>query len=96
MGHGICGPPADSFPHEERDKIDEQHFPRFLSLHIARAAAILLCIVTELQAQFRFDGASINERIHKMWQALIPVFEVKELFDERYSQLMKDRRIDSW
>ncbi len=86
---------TDSFPPEERDNIHEQHFPRFLSLHIARAAAILLCIITELQAQFRFDGASINERIHNMWHALMPVFEVKELFYQRYAQLMKDKRIDS-
>jgi hypothetical protein len=31
---------------------------------------------------------NINERIHKMWNALMPVFEVKELYDERYSQLI--------
>jgi hypothetical protein len=83
---------ADSMPHEERPKMDELH-PKILSLHIARAAAILLCIVTEVQAHFHFDGAKIDERIHKMWNALMPVFEVKELFSERYEQLMKDKRI---
>lgn len=83
---------ADSVPHETRPKLDEDH-PRLLALHIGRAALILLSIITELQAHFRFDGANINERIHKMWNALMPVFEVKELYTERYAQLMKDKGI---
>jgi hypothetical protein len=83
---------SDSVPHEDRPKIDELH-PRILSLHIARAAVILLCIITELQAYFHFDGANINERIHGVWNALMPVFEVRELYDERYAQLMKDKGI---
>jgi hypothetical protein len=84
---------ADSMPHEERPQIDAA-YPRLLFAHIARAALMILCIVTELQACFRFDGASINERIHKMWNALMPAFDVKELFDERYAQLMKDKGIN--
>jgi hypothetical protein len=84
---------TDSFLHEERDQVDALH-PKILSMHIARAAAILLCIVTELQAYFHFDGANINERIHKIWNALVPVFEVKELYDERYAQLMRDKGIN--
>jgi len=56
---------------------------------------MLLSIITELQAYFRFDddGARINERIHTMWQELLPVFEVKELYDERYCQLMREKNI---
>src|SRR5258708_7721159 len=86
---------ADSIPHEQREKLDAI-FPTIFSMHIPRIAAILLCIVTELQAYFRFDdnGARINQRIHEMWNALMPVFEVKELYDERYAQLMKDKRIN--
>lgn len=83
---------ADSLPHEQREKLDDGHL-RLLSMHIGRAAAILLCIVTELQVHFHFDGASIDERIHKMWSALMPLFDVKELYDERYAQVMKDRGI---
>lgn len=81
-------------PHDDRPKLDEI-YPKILSMHIARAAAILLCIITELQAYFRFDddGARINERIQEMWKVLMPVFEVKELYEERYKQLMQDRRI---
>jgi len=74
--------------------MDELH-PQVLSMHIARAAAILLCIVTELQAHFHFTGASIDQRIHKMWNVLMPVFEVKELYNERYAQLMRDKHINA-
>jgi len=84
---------ADSIPYEQRPKLDET-YPVILSLHLARTAVILLCIVTELQAHFHFEGARIDERIHKMWNALMPVFEAKELFTERYSQLMEDRLIN--
>jgi len=86
---------VDSLPHEERPKVEEAHLKVF-SAHIARAALMLLCIITELQAYFHFDddGARINERIHKIWNAVMPVFEVKELYNERYEQLMKDKHID--
>jgi hypothetical protein len=30
-----------------------------------------------------------------MWNVLMPVFEVKELYDERYERLMKDQRIQA-
>jgi len=86
---------TDGLPHEARPAVDAQH-AKILSTHIARAAVVLLSIVTELQAYFRFDddGARINPRIHEIWTALMPVFEVKELYDERYAQLMKDRGIN--
>jgi hypothetical protein len=83
----------DSMPFEERPKLDEVH-PVILSLHLGRAAAVLLCIATELQAYFHFDGARIGERIHRMWAALLPAFDAKELYNERYLQLMKDRHIN--
>ena len=86
---------ADSMVHEDRDKLDAI-YPTIFSMHIPRAAAVLLCIVSELQAYFHFDddGARINQRIHEMWNVLMPVFEVKELYDKRYFQLMKDKRIN--
>ena len=90
---------ADSFPHEERPKVDALH-PRILTMHISRAALLLLCIITELQAYFRFDGANINTRIHEMWNALIPpgvpVVEARELYEKRYAELMDDKGIDAW
>jgi len=84
----------DTMPHDDRPKIDEI-FERVLFMHIGRAAGVLLCIVTEVQAYFKFDddGARINERIHEMWNALIPVAEIRELYDGHYDQLMKEKGI---
>jgi hypothetical protein len=82
----------DSVPHEKRPQI-EALYPRFRSLHIGRASAVLTSIVTELQAHCRFQGANINKRIQKVWNALIPMFEISELYDQRYSVLMKERGI---
>jgi hypothetical protein len=84
----------DSLPHEDRPKL-EQHHHKILSMHISRAAVVLLSIITELQAYFQFDGANINKRIHEIWNALMPVFEVKELYDEHYKQLMEDKGINA-
>jgi len=84
---------SDSLEHEQRDDF-ETRYPRLLFVHITRAAAMLLCIVTEIQGYFRFDGARINERILEVWQALKPAFEVKELYDQRYGQLMKNKGIE--
>jgi hypothetical protein len=85
---------TDSLPHEQRPNLDDGHL-RLLCTHLAQAAGVLLCIITEVQAYFHFDGASIDERIHKMWSALMPTFAVKELYNERYEQLMKDKGIKS-
>jgi hypothetical protein len=62
--------------------------------HLSRVAAILLCTLTELQGYFRFDGARINERLHQVWCALLPAPEIKELYDERYNRLMRERGIN--
>jgi hypothetical protein len=81
----------DALPHEQRP--DEDKFLRMFSMHISQAAGVLLAIVTELQAYFHFDGADIDNRIHRMWDVLMPAFAVKELFKERYQQLMEDKAI---
>lgn len=85
----------DMLPHEDRPKLDEVH-PIRLGTHFSQVAGILISVVTELQAYFRFDdaGARINERIHEVWNALLPTFTVKELYDERYAKLMEDRGIN--
>jgi hypothetical protein len=84
----------DSLPIEERLKLDKGYL-EMRSATIGRAAIVLLCLITELQAHFHFDdaGARINERIHEMWNVLMPSFDVKELYDERYKKLMEDNRI---
>jgi hypothetical protein len=79
-------------PHEERPKIEGVSMGLIFG-HMTRASAILLCILTELQAFFRFDGARINARLHEVWNALLAAPEVKDLHDSRYAQLMKDKGI---
>ena len=79
---------SDFIPHSARPKIDAS-YDMFLSKHLGSAATLLLCMITELQAYCRFDGARINERISKLWETLIPLFYANELYEGRYSQLMK-------
>ena len=79
-------------PHEDRPKLEEASLDVIFS-HMARACAILLCILTELQAFFRFDGARINERLLDVWNALLSAPEVKDLYDSRYANLMSAKGI---
>lgn len=80
-------------PHEERPKVDSAS-EDLIAIHIPRVAAILVCMLTEIQAYLRFDGARINQRLREIWDALIIAPEVKELYDARYAQLIKDRGLD--
>ncbi len=80
-------------PHEYRPRVDVA-FERMIFMHLGRMAAVLLCMLTEVQAYFRFEGARINQRLHQVWDALRPVPEIKELYDERYDKLMKDKGIN--
>jgi hypothetical protein len=82
----------DSLPHADGPKFDAL-FLNFLTRHIGRAATILLCISTELQAYFKFEGHGINERIGQIWAALMPLFEAKELYDEHYAAFMREKGI---
>ena len=80
------------WPHEYRPRI-ESRLENMIAIHIPRLAAVLLCMITEVQAYFRFEGARINQRIHQVWNALLPAPEVRELYDERYAKLMSERGI---
>jgi hypothetical protein len=73
----------DFMPHDQRSRVEES-YTFFLSTHLARSAAVLLCVLTEIQAHCRFDGANINQRICKVWDALRPLPEAEELYDGRY------------
>jgi hypothetical protein len=84
----------EDIPHEQRADFDNIVVELAISQHTFRAAALLLCILTEIQARFRFDGARINQRLHEVWNALIPVPEIKELYVERYSKLMTEKGIN--
>jgi hypothetical protein len=79
-------------PHEHRPSVDLAS-DGMISLHIARVSAILLSTLTEVQACCSFDGARINQRLHEIWNVLIVITEVKELYDERYAELMRQKGI---
>jgi hypothetical protein len=83
----------DDLPHEDRPKVDEI-FQVALSIHLPRVSAILLIILTEVQTHFKFDGARINQRLHEVWVALSVAPEIKDLFDQRYADLMKEKGIN--
>jgi hypothetical protein len=68
-------------------------YPRLMSLHLARAAILLLALLTEIQAYFNFPGANIGPRLHQMWNALMQVPEATELYNERYARLMASKGI---
>jgi hypothetical protein len=83
-------------PHEHR-RIVEERVEVLIARHVPRVAAILLCTLTEVQAYFRFDrdqSARINQRLHQVWNALLHVPEIKELYDERYVKLMSEKGIN--
>jgi hypothetical protein len=82
----------DGHRHEERNILDS-NFERMMSLHIGRAALILLCISTEVQAHFRFKSANVNARILDNWDRLQLIQEAKEIYDDRYKQLMPTKGI---
>ena len=84
---------AHAVPHEQREHFDRVAVEDLIAIHLARASGLLICIVTEIQGYFRFEGANINQRIHQVWDALLAMPDIKELFDERYAKLMSDRGI---
>jgi hypothetical protein len=61
---------------------------RHLGMHIARSAGLLLCLLTELQHFYRFDTARVGERLGELWEAMLPVIEIKEFYDFRYRDLL--------
>ncbi|MGB7281940.1 MAG: hypothetical protein WBE13_06740 [Candidatus Acidiferrum sp.] len=92
MPTAIFYTPSD-IPWEHRQQFEDVGIDQMISMHLARVAGVLLCTLTEVQVYFRFDGANINRRLHEIWKALIPVLEVKELYDERYAELMEKKDI---
>jgi hypothetical protein len=81
-----------SVPEDYRTQFDTAA-DTMISMHLKRVVGILLCALTEVQAHFRFDGARINQRLHKGWDAVLPAAEIKELYDMRYKKLMEERGI---
>lgn len=62
---------------------------RHIGVHLCRAAGVLLSLLTEIQHFCKFEEARIDQRLSEMWSAILPVVEVKELFDHRYHKLLR-------
>lgn len=82
----------DRAPHEKREDI-QNRAELDMSNHMGRAAGLLLSLLTEIQAKFKFEGHNINKRLHKAWRDVQPFFEIKELYDNRYKLLMEQSNI---
>lgn len=81
----------DVLQHERRPMVKENFLP-FITMHICRAAGVLACILTEVQAHCHFDPegtAKINQRLHEIWDALILSYEVEEFYADRYKAIME-------
>jgi hypothetical protein len=79
---------TDRLPHEKRDQVPNAAL-RLITMHIGRAAGILLCLLTELQHFYKFDDFDIDKRLRKVWMAMIPLYEVRELYDFRYNTILR-------
>ena len=82
----------DRIPRESREA-SLDFGEALITTHLGRAAGILLCLLTEIQAFYRFKGASIDSRLHKIWRAVNVIAEIKELYEYRYEGLMKSKGI---
>jgi len=78
-------------PHSMRTSNLDDFRLRSLFMHFARAAVLLLCLLTEIQHYFKFQGANIDKRLREIWTAMLPIYEVKELYDFRYDSILRER-----
>jgi hypothetical protein len=72
-----------------RSVIDSRYL-QVMTLHVMRAATVLLCLLTEIQVYFRFYDPQIDPMLAYIWESMSGSYETKELFDERYRKLMED------
>lgn len=83
---------TEEAPHEFRPSILERA-ERSLTMHLGRAAALLLAAVTEAQAAYRFEGHDVNARIHAMWRGMVAFPEGQDMYDARYNALIEQKGI---
>jgi hypothetical protein len=80
---------TDLVPHEHRDKVQTNAL-RLITMHIGRAGGLLLCLLTELQHFFKFNDFEIDRRLRQVWTAMVPLYEVRELYDFRYNSILRE------
>ena len=78
----------ERIPHEMREGAADAA-ERNIAMHIGRAAGLLLCLLTEIQHYFGFENADVDQRLGEIWAAILPVIEVRELYDLRYKSLLR-------
>lgn len=80
---------SDRVPHESRPNLEDAA-DRHITMHFGRAAGLLLCLLTEIQHFYKFYGADIDKRLGQLWAAMIPIVEIRELYDYRYKDLLRE------
>jgi hypothetical protein len=80
---------TDRLAHEKRDQVQTAAL-RHITMHIGRVGGLLLCLLTELQHFYKFDDFDIDKRLRQVWAAMIPLYEVRELYDFRYNSLLRE------
>lgn len=80
----------DRIPHAMRTPELDNYRLRNFFMHFARAAVLLLCLLTEIQHYFKFEGANIDKRLRGIWTAMLPIYEVRELYDFRYDAILSE------
>jgi hypothetical protein len=83
----------DRIPHEMRTPEFDNYRHRHFFMHFARAAVLLLCLLTEIQHYFKFDGANIDDRLREIWAAMLSSFEARELYNYRYGAILRNPRL---
>ena len=82
----------DQVPSEKRDQLNEA-VDLNVAMHYGRAAGVLLCALSEIQHFFKFDSADIDQRLRDLWEAMVPVYELREFYDYRYNSLLRVRKV---
>ena len=80
---------ASGIPHEMRGEVEDAA-ERDIAMHFGRTAGLLLCLLTEIQHFYKFDGAEIDKRLGQLWAAMIPMVEIRELYDYRFKGLLRE------
>ena len=82
----------EGVPHESReDMLDQGEY--MITSHVGRAAGLLLCFATELQARYKFSGVNLTQRFYDAWKALVVMPEIQELYEVRYRSLIRSKQI---
>jgi hypothetical protein len=79
----------DSLPHRMRNDALDNYSLRNFTMHFGRASGLLLCLLTEIQHYFKFDDSNVDTRLRDIWIAILPMYEIRELYDFRYKSILR-------